>query len=197
MPTSVTSTIHPAENRARRTGATQPSWDEIARAHLPGVYNYAYRLTGDRSDAGDLAQDVFVRAFRALPTVAPGNPGGWLRRITRNLYCDRMRRRHRIHFVALPALDTPALVDVRPPPAELLDQRTFDLEVRQAFDALPADTRTAVVLFDIDGLSHEEIATALDVGRGTVRSRLHRGRRHLRSVLGDRAPRIGEKAGRS
>jgi RNA polymerase sigma-70 factor (ECF subfamily) len=168
---------------------TAPGWDEIARAHLPGVYSYAYRLTGNRPDAEDLVQDVFVRAFRALPTVTPGNPGGWLRQITRNLYVDGLRRQHRIRFVALPDGVVESLADGRHHPADALDRRTFDPEVRAALEALSADTLAAVVLCDIDGLTYEETATSLGVGRGTVRSRLHRGRRHLRSALEGRAPR--------
>ena len=173
-----------------------PSWDVLVRTHSASVYAQAHRLTGNRADAEDLVQDVFVRAFRALQTSAPSNLGGWLRRITHNLYLDRVRRQKKIHFVALPDLETQALVDARPQPAEVLDRHTFDPDVRRALEALSAATRTAVVLCDIDGLTYAEIATSLGVGRGTVRSRIHRGRRDLRAILRDRAPRTAPKDGR-
>jgi RNA polymerase sigma-70 factor (ECF subfamily) len=107
-----------------------------------------------------------------------------------------VRRQQRIHFVALPALDAQALVDTRPDPAEALERHTLSPEVRQALDELSTATRTAVVLCDIDGLTYDEIARSLGVPRGTVRSRIHRGRRHLRSALGDRAPRTVPEDGR-
>ena len=185
-----THTSHPDSAIAEWTRPpTAPSWDVVVRTHSPRVYAYAYWLTGNRTDAEDLAQDVFVRAFRALPGGAPRNLGGWLRRITRNLYLDRVRHQRRIQFVELTQRQVWELVDSQPQPAEAVDRRSFDTDVRQALDSLPADTRAAVVLCDIGGLSYDEIATSLGVGRGAVRSRIHRGRRHLRSALSHRAPR--------
>jgi RNA polymerase sigma-70 factor (ECF subfamily) len=165
------------------------SWDEIVRSHSAHVLAHAYVLTGNRADAEDLAQDVFVRAFCALATTRPTNVGGWLRRITQNLHRDRVRRQRRIQFVLLPDPDTPGLVDPRPHAAEDLDQQTFDGDVRRALQSLTARTRAAVVLCDIDGLTYDEIANLLGVAHGTVRSRIHRGRRLPRSALADRAPR--------
>jgi RNA polymerase sigma-70 factor, ECF subfamily len=169
-------------------GPALPSWDEIVRSHSSRVYAYAYWLTGNRADAEDLAQDAFVRAFGALPTSTPRNPGGWLRRVTRNLYLDRVRHQRKLQMVALPDRDAQEIVDPRPHPAEELHRRTLDADVRRALDGLTAGTREAVVLCDLDGLSYGEIATALGVGYGTVRSRIHRGRRELRSSLRHRAP---------
>jgi RNA polymerase sigma factor (sigma-70 family) len=182
---------------ASPTVPTTPSWDEIVRTHSSRVYAYAYWLTGNRPDAEDLAQDAFVKAFGALSTTAPRNPGGWLRRITRNLYLDRVRHHRKLQMVGLPDRDAQELVDARPHPADDLDRGTLDADVRQALDGLSAATRTAVVLRDVDGLSYDEIATALGVGYGTVRSRIHRGRRDLRSALRHRAPRADSGERRS
>ncbi|MGH6653650.1 MAG: sigma-70 family RNA polymerase sigma factor, partial [Actinocrinis sp.] len=81
---------------------TPPSWDEVVRTHSARVYRLAYRLTGDRHDAEDLTQEVFVRVFRSLNSYTPGTFEGWLHRITTNLFLDVVRRKARIRFDALP-----------------------------------------------------------------------------------------------
>src|SRR6185503_20271948 len=75
-----------------------PSWDEIVRTHSARVYRLAYRLTGNRPDAEDLTQEVFVRVFRSLASYQPGTFEGWLHRITTNLFLDQARRQQRIRF---------------------------------------------------------------------------------------------------
>ena len=79
-----------------------PSWDEIVRAHSARVYRLAYRLTGNKHDAEDLTQEVFVRVFRSLSSYTPGTFEGWLYRITTNLFLDGARRKQRIRFDGLP-----------------------------------------------------------------------------------------------
>ena len=78
-----------------------PTWDEIVEQHSDRVYRLAYRLTGNRPDAEDLTQEVFVRVFRSLDTYTPGTFEGWLHRITTNLFLDQARRKQRIRFDAL------------------------------------------------------------------------------------------------
>src|SRR5688500_7226468 len=78
-----------------------PSWDEIVEQHSDRVYRLAYRLAGNRPDAEDLTQEVFVRVFRSLDTYTPGTFEGWLHRITTNLFLDQARRKQRIRFDAL------------------------------------------------------------------------------------------------
>ena len=77
------------------------SWGEIVERHSDRVYRLAYRLTGNRADAEDLTQEVFVRVFRSLDTFTPGTFEGWLHRITTNLFLDQARRKQRIRFDAL------------------------------------------------------------------------------------------------
>ena len=163
-----------------------PSWDEVVRTHSARVFRLAYRLTGNRHDAEDLTQDVFVRVFRSLADYTPGTFEGWLHRITTNLFLDNVRRKRRIRFDALPD-DAERLPGNTPSPATEIDDRLFDPDVQRALDALPPDFRAAVVLCDIEGLSYEEIAATLDVKLGTVRSRIHRGRAQLRAALTERA----------
>jgi RNA polymerase sigma factor (sigma-70 family) len=167
---------------------TPPSWDEIVRTHSSRVYRLAYRLTGNRHDAEDLTQEVFVRVFRSLSTYTPGTFQGWLHRITTNLFLDLARRRQRIRFDALPDDAPERLPGSEPSPAEAYDDRHLDADIQAALEALPAEFRAAVVLCDIEGLSYEEIAATLGVKLGTVRSRIHRGRSQLREALAHRMP---------
>src|SRR5690606_6908206 len=136
----------------------------------------AYRLTGNRHDAEDLTQDIFVRVFRSLSSYSPGTFEGWLHRITTNLFLDRARRRQRIRFDALGDDAAERLQGREPTPQQALDDRHLAADIQKALDALAPEYRAAVVLCDIEGLSYEEIAATLDVKMGTVRSRIHRGR---------------------
>ena len=159
-----------------------PAWDEVVRAHTGRVYRLAYRLTGNRPDAEDLTQEVFVRVFRALDRYRPGTFEGWLHRITTNLFLDGARRRARIRFEALPE-DAERVPGRERSPEQVYVDENLDDDVQRALAALPPDFRAAVVLCDIEGLSYEEIAAALDLQLGTVRSRLHRARMDLKDKL--------------
>ena len=93
----------PRPTRAARRDAawTPPTWEQVVQEHSARVYRLAYRLTGNRHDAEDLTQEVFVRVFRSLSTYTPGTFEGWLHRITTNLFLDQVRRKQRIRFDAL------------------------------------------------------------------------------------------------
>lgn len=170
------------------TGWTPPSWEEIVREHSRRVYRLAYRLTGNRADAEDLTQEVFVRVFRSLDSYTPGTFEGWLHRITTNLFLDQARRRTRLRFDVLgdwadsiPGTDATW-------PERRFEHANLDVDVQAALDSLTPAYRAAVVLSDIEGLSYEEVAATLGVKLGTVRSRIHRGRALLRRSLSHRAP---------
>ncbi len=167
---------------------TPPSWEDIVLDHSPRVYRLAYRLTGNRFDAEDLTQEVFVRVFRSLSSYQPGTFEGWLHRITTNLFLDGIRRTKRIRFGPLADDVNDKLPGREPDPSRHLDDRLLDDDIQRALDALPVKFRTAVVLCDIEGLSYEEVAATLGVKLGTVRSRIHRGRTALRSALAHRRP---------
>ena len=168
-----------------------PSWDEIVERHSDRVYRLAYRLTGNRPDAEDLTQEVFVRVFRRLDTYTPGTFEGWLHRITTNLFLDQARRKQRIRFDTLSDERASTLRSAGPAPDAALAERLFDDDVERALASLPPDFRAAVVLCDVEGLSYDEIADILGAKLGTVRSRIHRGRAMLRRALAHRAPEDG------
>ena len=175
-------------------GWAAPSWEQIVAEHSARVYRLAYRLTGNRPDAEDLTQEVFVRVFRSLDSFTPGTFEGWLHRITTNLFLDQARRRSRIRFDSLGVFgdDPEARLPGRvPAPDHQVLDGLFDADVEAALGDLAPEFRAAVVLCDIEGLSYEEIASVLGLKLGTVRSRIHRGRAQLRRALAHRAPSPG------
>jgi RNA polymerase sigma factor (sigma-70 family) len=168
-----------------------PTWDEVVEQHSDRVFRLAYRLTGNRPDAEDLTQEVFVRVFRSLDSYTPGTFEGWLHRITTNLFLDGARRKQRIRFDALSDERAARLTSPSPAPELAVADRVFDDDIETALATLPPDFRAAVVLCDVEGLSYEEIAEIMDAKLGTVRSRIHRGRTMLRKALAHREPADG------
>jgi RNA polymerase sigma-70 factor (ECF subfamily) len=161
----------------------------VVTNHSAKVYRLAYRLTGNKYDAEDLTQEVFVRVFRSLENFKPGTLDGWLHRITTNLFLDQARRRTRIRLDALAEDAESPLPRREPGPEQSFELNNLDLDVQAALEELPPDFRAAVVLCDLEGLSYDEVAEALGVKLGTVRSRIHRGRTMLREKLAHRDPR--------
>ena len=157
-----------------------PTWEAVARSHGRFLYNVAYRLTGNDDDAYDLVQEALLRVRKGLETYQPGSMEAWLSRIVTNVFLDEVRRRRRRPVEVLPE-DPERLLPSSPGADEATE--TLPDDVQAALRRLPEDFRTAVVLCDVVGLSYEEIADALSVPVGTVRSRIHRGRRLLRAAL--------------
>ncbi len=164
---------------------TEPA--ELVRRHRGRVLRLATRLTGNRSDAEDLTQEVFVRALASADTLRPDGVEGWLHRVTTNLFLDHARRRARTRVD--PWGDH---LEARVRPAEAADTallgETFESDVEGALTSLAAPVRAVVVMVDLEGLSYAEAASVLDLKVGTVRSRLHRGRSQLRRALAHRDP---------
>jgi len=159
-----------------------PTWEEVAQEHGAFIYTVAYRLTGQPDDAHDLVQEVLLRVRRGLRTYRPGSMRGWLSRITTNAFLDDVRRKQRRPTDALPD-DPERVLPISAPADEVLAGQGLPEEIQSAITALPEEYRAAVVLSDVVGLSYQEVADALDVPVGTVRSRIHRGRSRLREVL--------------
>lgn len=164
------------------------TWEEIVEQHSARVFRLAYRLTGNQHDAEDLTQEVFIRVFRSLDSFKPGSFEGWIHRITTNLFLDRVRRKSKFRFDRFGEGAEERLTAADPSPERAWNDAMLDADVEAALAALPDEFRVAVVLCDIEGLSYEEIADVLGVKLGTVRSRIHRGRKQLRGALEHRAP---------
>jgi RNA polymerase sigma-70 factor, ECF subfamily len=161
----------------------RPSCEEVASRYGRKIYNLAYRLAGNPDDAADLAQDVFVRVYRNLDRYQPGTFDGWLYRITKNLFLDQVRRRQRFRMEPLRSEEWAQPVSTQPGPADLVERRTLEASLEEGLRRLSDDFRLAVVLCDVEGLAYEEIAAITGWPMGTVRSRIHRGRKQLRGHL--------------
>jgi RNA polymerase sigma-70 factor (ECF subfamily) len=163
---------------------------ELVASHERMVYNLSLHLLGDRDEALDLSQEVFLRVFRTLSGFRGQSAlRTWIYRIVINQARNRQRwwrRRHRADQVSLDEHvrlfgDLESKVDVSPDRA--LAQKETAARIWQALDRLPFDQRTALVLREIDGLRYDEIAFSLGVAVGTVKSRLTRARQALRAEL--------------
>ncbi len=159
------------------------TWEEVARVYGRKIYNFAYRLTGDPNDAADLVQEVLLRVRKGLANYQPGSFEGWLWRITRNAFLDDVRKKKRRPTAPLPEeIDRWDLA--HSPGADVEFSRiTLGDDIQKALVELPFEFREAVVMCDVVGLSYEEIAVAVAVPIGTVRSRIHRGRKMLKDLL--------------
>ena len=159
------------------------TWEEVARVYGRKIYNFAYRLTGNPDDAHDLVQEVLLRVRRGLADYRPGSFEGWLWRITRNAFLDDVRRKKRRPTSPLPdEVDRWDRATSESADSEYARISLGD-DIQKALLELPVDFREAVVLCDVIGLSYQEIAHAVAVPIGTVRSRIHRGRSMLRELL--------------
>lgn len=161
-----------------------------AMPHMDLLYNFALRTTGDPDDAKDLLQETFLKAYRFWDKYEKGtNIRAWLFRIMKNSYINRYRKETR-EPDKVDYEDVENFYDsIRDDSKETSDlqQRMFGNllgdEVTTALQELPDDFRTVVILCDIEGLTYEEIAEFLNCPIGTVRSRLHRGRKMLQARL--------------
>jgi RNA polymerase sigma-70 factor, ECF subfamily len=161
----------------------RPTFDEVVQRYGDKIFTISLRLTGNRDDAADLSQDVFERVYRNLDRYEPGTFDGWLYRITRNLFLDRVRRGGKVRLESLSVEEWQAPASEDPGPADVVERATLEADLEDGLATLSADFRLAVVLCDIEGLSYDEIADATGWPLGTVRSRIHRGRKTMRDFL--------------
>lgn len=169
-----------------------------AMPHMNLLHNYAFKMCGNQLDADDLVQDTFLRAFRFFDKFEKGtNCKAWLFRIMKNLYINKYRKNQK----------EPDKVDydeienffdtIRSDKIDSndLQQKVFsnllDDDMTNALNSLQDDFKTVVILCDLEGLSYEEIADFVKCPIGTVRSRLHRGRKMLQQKLYDYAKKRG------
>jgi RNA polymerase sigma-70 factor (ECF subfamily) len=160
-----------------------PTWTEIAERHYQTVFRWAYRLTGHWADAEDLTQETFLRVFRSLDGYRPdGSFEGWMHRITTNLFLDAKRREARRRIEPL-GDEAGQIEDPEGGPESLVEAMALSPVLGEALSRLSPDLRQALVMCDLEGKSYQEIADALGVRLGTVRSRLHRARAQARQVI--------------
>jgi len=157
---------------------------------LPGLYSAAMRLTRNPTDAEDLVQETYLRAYRGFGGFEEGtNLKAWMYRILTNTFINSYRKKQRepVTVSSDDDVEDRSLFDrlgeqSASAEAEVLEQIP-DEDVKAALDALPENFRIAVLLADVEGFSYKEIAQITDVPIGTVMSRLHRGRKALEKRL--------------
>jgi RNA polymerase sigma-70 factor, ECF subfamily len=189
------------------SGEVGPGGDEELRARferdalplLPGLYSAALRLTRNPSDAEDVVQETFLRAYRGFAGFQEGtNLKAWMYRILTNTFINSYRKKKRQPTEVLEdELPDWYLYDQLGGEGAVDSAETTVLEsipdedVRAALDALPEAFRMAVWLVDVEGFSYKETAEILDVPIGTVMSRLHRGRKALEKGLWEKVKERG------
>lgn len=170
-------------------------FERLAKRYQRDVFSAAVRLTGNYADAEDLAQEAFVKAYVAFDQFQLGtNFRAWLLRILTNTHINRYRRSKRspdtVAWEDLVAQGERVL-DLDPEPGSAPEREILydvpDEVVGPALHELPEEFREAVILSDIHELSYKEIADSLNIPLGTVRSRIFRGRKLLRTALADYA----------
>ena len=164
------------------------AFEPLVKEHQTNVYRLALRLLGNEADAADAAQDAFLKAYTSLSSFrGESRFSVWLYRLTNNVCIDALRRRR--DALSLETEDDEGETTALPLPderwsPETLAERAEDIRaVRSALDALPDDCREILTLREIGGLSYEELAAALRLELGTVRSRLNRARKRLADEL--------------
>lgn len=164
----------------------QVAWEAIVRQNWRKVFNVAYKFVGKHDEAEDLAQDIFLKIFKALKTFdRRANFQTWIISISRNLCIDHYRSVRKERQTIAREVDTS---DLQPAskertPYALAEHQDLRAMLRQALDTLPLTLRTAVVLRDLQELSYQEIADRLGLPEGTVKSRINRGRIELARQL--------------
>jgi RNA polymerase sigma-70 factor (ECF subfamily) len=174
--------------------AEQARFADLAMEYMPSLYSAALRMTRNPSDAEDLVQDTYLKAYRGFRGFQEGtNLKAWLYRILTNTYINAYRAKKRrpdesdiddvedlYLYHRLGGLEAASLG--RSAEDQVLEHFT-EAEVKEAVESLPEQFRLAVLLGDVEGFSYKEIAEILDVPIGTVMSRLHRGRKALQRRL--------------
>jgi len=167
---------------ARAASGDRHAFEHVYRTHLKHVYSLCVRMTGDRTRAEELTQDVFVRAWEKLPTFRGESAfSTWLHRLTVNVVLNERRvdGRERGRTVSSDDEDEgamPAGSTSQPMHAEKMD-------LERAIAALPRGARKVFVLHDVEGFTHEEIGSMLGVTAGGCKAQLHRARLLLREAL--------------
>jgi len=169
-----------AELAAFAQAGDREAFGELVRRYAASARRVARAVLGNLEDADDAAQDAFLSALRHVGRYDPNRPfGPWLLRIVTNAATDRLRRRRVRAADAIP----PTLATRDPGPDREADRSALHAALRQGLAALPERQRVAVVLFDVEGYTHAEIAEVLGIPVGTVRSHVFHARRALRTAL--------------
>jgi RNA polymerase sigma factor (sigma-70 family) len=168
--------------RASQNGDSD-SFNELVGRYQRMAYNVAYRMLGDTQAAEDATQEAFFSAWRNIRRFRGGSFKAWVLQITANASRDQLRRLKRRPVVPLESLpyDPPSVSTESP--EDYAIRKEMGEHVQRGLTTLSHEQRMAIILCDIQGLSYEEVAEAMGCSLGTVKSRLSRGRTHLRDYF--------------
>jgi RNA polymerase sigma-70 factor (ECF subfamily) len=156
------------------------AFEQLYREHSPRVFALCLRLTGGtREEASELMQDVFIRAWRGLPSFRGDSAlSSWLHRLAVNAMLESARstRRRTARVLPMPEAGTTGV-------AAVSERPDLKVDLDRAIAALPEGARVAFVLHEIEGYQHSEIAAQLGIAEGTVKAQLHRARKLLIEAL--------------
>lgn len=169
-------------------------FERLVAKHEERLYRVAFRMTGNADEAQDLLQDAIIEAFKAFDSFRRGTYfDRWLYRIMTRTFIDRQRSKKRFKIFSLDAPisvnesdDSSVVIDIADStsdPGKIVDTQNLAEPIQAALDSLSPDFRMVLILSDIEELSYEEIAEMLECPVGTVRSRLHRARSHVKTAL--------------
>jgi RNA polymerase sigma-70 factor, ECF subfamily len=166
---------------ARRAAAGEPAaWGEIVDRFGPRIHSLALHFSRDPDRAQDLTQDIFLRLFQSLGSFRGDVPlMAWTLRLSRNLCIDDYRRRRLERGFRFVPLDAVATLQGSSDPAGEAQERELQAQIEAALADLDPETAFILTLRDLQGLSYRELEALLDLPSGTVKSRIHRGRREL------------------
>jgi RNA polymerase sigma-70 factor (ECF subfamily) len=174
---------------ARTLAGDDEAFATLVSRHTDLVYTIALRVVGDEDEADDVAQETFVRAYRALGRFRGDSKfSSWLYRIAVNRGLTHLKRRKRravtVDFVAEPYVEAQAaMADTSTDPERFVLDQEFRLRVRDAVKTLPPRYRAVVTLFYLEERSYREVADVLGIPMGTLKTHLHRARALLKNVL--------------
>lgn len=162
----------------------------LVKRYHKTVFSMLYQLAPDWGDLSDLAQEAFIRVYRHIGNLRnPKTFKGWLGQIVTNLFYDELRKKPRrlatVSIDKVNADDEPVreFADVKANTDEIVLNQELASFIKKAMQQLPEQFRTVIVLRELQGLSYEEIAQALDCELGTVKSRIARARARLQVLL--------------
>lgn len=169
-------------------------FEETTLQYMELIYKAALRMTkGNETEAQDLVQDTYLRAYRFFDKFRQGtNAKTWLLKILRNVYINKYRKAVKTpEMVSISDAESAGELTTKTTPEDEVFGKLLDDDVAGAIGALPENFRACVVMADIDGFSYEEIAGILDIPKGTVMSRIFRGRQLLKKALHEYARKQG------
>ena len=173
---------------ARCVAGEADAFKELYDAHATRLYNLAYRMADTAGEAEDLLQEIFLRAFRKLPSYkGESTLGTWLYRLAVNLCLDYLRSRQGKTERATVRLEDERGETVRPA-AQRADWIVQRLDLERAIQRLPASYKAAFLLHDVEGFEHREVGEMLGIAEGTSKSLVHKARLRIRAFLGAATP---------